>query len=56
MNKHLIIWFDVNEGEWNVNEGLDSPVPSFVSFDYEDCLDFVRSKVIEIDVELNAGE
>lgn len=56
MHTQLIIWFDKDEGEWNVNEGLDSPMPEFTSFDYEDCLDYVRSRVIEIDTEFNTGE
>ncbi len=56
MHTQLIIWFDVNEGEWNVNEGLDSPMPVYTSFDYDDCLEYVRSKVIEINTQFNSGE
>lgn len=54
MNKHLVIWFDENDGLWCVNEGTDSPMPSYESYDYDDCLEFVRAKVIEIDTHFNS--
>jgi len=41
MNDLYAIWYDWNEGTWNVNLGVDAPVPDFEGT-MEECLDYIK--------------